>query len=92
MHFVTFYELVGDPSKERSQQLMALFEERGSGSGTVAHYVYADGGGGFVISDGSDMDELYADAVAYAEYLEFSTRPILAIEDAVPTIVEWMSS
>ena len=92
MHFVTHYELVGDPTKQRTQQLMALFQERGSGSGTVAQYVYADGGAGFVISDGSDLDQLHEDAVNYSDYLEFHTRPILAVDEAVPTIVEWMGS
>ena len=51
MLFVTHYELIGEPSKARTQELMALFGERGAGEGTLAHYVYADGGAGFVISD-----------------------------------------
>ncbi len=92
MLFVTHYEEVGEPSKERTQKLMALFGERGSGPGTLTHYVYADGGGGFVIADDSALDALYENAIQYAPYLKFTTRPILTIDDAVPTIVEWMSS
>jgi hypothetical protein len=92
MLFVTHYEEIGEPSKERTQELMALFSERGSGPGTVAHYFYADGGGGFVIADDSGLDALYEDAIQYSPYLKFNTRPILLVDDAVPTIVEWMSS
>ncbi len=92
MLYVTHYESVGEPSKERTQELMALFAERGSGPGTLAHYVYADGGGGLVIADDSALDALYGDAIQYSPYLEFSTRPILMVEDAIPTIVEWMSN
>ena len=92
MLFVTHYELIGEPSKARTQELMALFGERGAGEGTLAHYVYADAGAGFVISDGSGLDSLYEDAIQYSPYMKFTTQPILAIDEAVPTIAEWMSS
>jgi len=92
MLFVTHYELIGEPSKARTQELMALFGERGAGEGTLAHYVYADGGAGFVISDDSGLDSLYGDAIQYSPYMQFTTQPILTIDEAVPTIAEWMSS
>ncbi len=92
MLFVTHYELNGEPSKERTQELMALFAERGAGPGTLAHYVYADGGAGFVITDESGLEVAYETALAYAPYMQFTTRPILTIDEAVPTIAEWMSS
>jgi len=92
MLFVTHYELNGEPSKERTQELMALFTERGAGPGTLAHYVYADGGAGFVITDESGLEVAYETALAYAPYMQFTTRPILTIDEAVPTIAAWMSS
>ena len=92
MLFVTHYELIGEPSKGRTQELMALFGERGAGEGTLAHYVYADAGAGFVISDDSGLDSLYEDAIQYSPYMKFTTQPILTIDEAVPTIAEWMSS
>ena len=73
MLFVTHYELIGEPSKARTQELMALFGERGAGEGTLAHYVYADAGAGFVISDGSGLDSLYEDAIQYSPYMKFTT-------------------
>lgn len=92
MLFVTHYELVGERSKKKTQELMALFAERGTAPGTVAHYVYADGGAGFVIEDDSSMDRLYEDAINYGAYLQFTTQPIITIDEAVPTLVEWMNS
>ena len=91
MLFVTHYELIGERSKQRSQELMALFGELGTAPGTVAHYVYADGGAGFVIADESSLDTAYETAVNYSEYLKFTTRPIVTIDEAVPTIAKWMS-
>lgn len=92
MLFVTHYELTGERSKERTQELMALFAERGPGPGTLAHYVYADGGAGFVITDESGLEVAYETALAYAPYMQFTTRPILTLDEAVPTIAQWMSS
>ena len=92
MLFVTHYELIGERSKERTQELMALFAERGAGPGTLAHYVYADGGAGFVIADESGLEVAYETTLAYAPYMQFTTRPIITIDEAVPTIAEWMSS
>ena len=92
MLFVTHYELVGERSKERAQALMEVFGERGPGTGTLAHYVYADAGAGFVITDGSGLDEAYETALAYSEYMQFTTRPIITIDEAVPEIGKWLST
>jgi len=91
MLFVTHYQLIGERSKQRTTEVMTLFAERGAGPGTLAHYVYGDGGGGLVIADESGLARLYEDAVHYAPYMEFTTRPILPIDEAVPTIAAWMS-
>jgi len=92
MLFVTHYRWVGTRSKERSGELMALFGERGTATGTVAHYVYADGSGGFLIGDEASLAEGYANALAYSAYLEFETRPVITIDDAVPQIGAWLAS
>ena len=39
-----------------------------------------------------DYDVAYETALAYAPYMQFTNRPILTIDEAVPTIAEWMSS
>ena len=45
-----------------------------------------------MISDQSGLERLYEDAINYSPYMEFETRPLLTIEEAVPTIAGWMSS
>jgi hypothetical protein len=90
MHFVVNYTLTGERTKERSAELMSLFGERGSNASTIAHWVYADGGGGFLITDGTEMELLYQDALAYSTWMEFSATPIISIEEAVPQIAAWM--
>ena len=70
---------------------MSLFGERGAPPGKAAHYVDADGSGGFVIADESGLDRLYEDALFYSPYLEFETRPVLTIDDAVPEIGGWLA-
>ncbi len=92
MHYVVNYTLIGERSKERTAELMALFAIRGSNDSTIAHWVYADGGGGFLIANGTEMDLLYKDALAYSPWMELSATPIVNIEDAVPQIVEWLGS
>ena len=92
MHFVINYTLTGERTKERSAELMSLFGERGSNDSTIAHWVYADGGGGFLIADGTQMDLLYQDALAYSTWMELSATPIISIDEAVPHIAAWMSS
>lgn len=71
---------------------MALLAERGADPGAIAHYVYADGGAGFVIADESGMESVYETALAYTPYKPFTTSPVLTIDDALPTIAAWMSS
>ncbi|HSF85136.1 MAG TPA: hypothetical protein VLG28_05660 [Acidimicrobiia bacterium] len=53
MLFATHYQLTGERSRERVSELMAIFGQRGAASGTLHHFVYADGGGGIVIGDES---------------------------------------
>ena len=92
MQFVTFYTLTGKRTKKRSAKLLKLFGERGAVSGTSAHYVYADGGGGFLIGDDSTLEGLYEAAIAYSPWMELSTRPILPVEESVPISATWANS
>lgn len=91
MHYVVNYTLIGERTKENTAELMALFGERGSNESTVAHWVYADGGGGFLITDGTQLELLYEDTLAYGRWMELSSTPIISIEEAVPQILAWMN-
>lgn len=46
-----------------------------------------DGTGGFVIVDSDDPASLYQATLAYQEWLDMETTPIMTIEDAVPHIL-----
>ena len=85
------YTIIGERSKERTAELMKVFGERGDAPGTIAHYVRADGGGGFVIGDDPSSEQLYEVALAYSEWLDIETIPILRVEDAIPKITEYLA-
>lgn len=91
MHYVVTYTLTGERTKENTAELMALFGERGNNDSTIAHWVYADGGGGFLIVDATGMDILYKDAVAYGAWMDLSATPIISIDEAVPEIMAWLN-
>lgn len=92
MMYVTTYTLTGKRSKKRTAQLLELFGKRGASPGTVAHYVFADGGGGILIGTEEVLDRIYEDATHYAPWMDLSTRPILKVEDAVHISGAWASS
>jgi len=92
MYFVTTYTFTGKRTKKKTKKLLTLFGERGSSPGTVAHYVFADGGGGFLVNDESGLARLYEDALHYGPWMELSTRPIHSIEDSLPISGAWAMS
>ena len=88
MLFMTTYDIIGDRTSERTAALMQVFGDRGEVEGTQAHYVRADGGGGWVIQEINDATKAYEDSLAYAEWLDIETVPIITIDEAVPKILE----
>ncbi len=85
------YQLRPELKKDDVARLMELFAKRGPEEGTLAHYVKADSGGGFVIANQDDVQKIYAGVLAYSEYLDFTVTPLLSIEDAVGPITEYLS-
>ena len=86
MLYVTRYSIRGKRTKKRIGALMSAFAERGEIPGTVAHYTAVDGSGGVVIIESDDQAALYQATLAYQEWLEMDTTPVMAIEDAIPHI------
>jgi hypothetical protein len=87
MLYITRYSIRGERTKERIGALMSVFGERGEIPGTVAHYTAIDGTGGYVIVESDDQAALYQATLAYQEWLDLETTPIMAIEDAVPHLL-----
>jgi hypothetical protein len=87
MLFATRYKFKGDQSPESVKKLLAVFAERGPASGEVAHYVAADGRGGLIITESDDVGEAYENSLAYQQWMDLETTPVLTIDDAMPAIL-----
>jgi hypothetical protein len=86
MIFITTYKLKPHITKEETKQLMAVFATIGNAPGTQAHYVNADGGGGIAIAESDDPAEGYANLLNYQQWIDFESKVMLKIEDAIPLI------
>ena len=64
-----------------------MFAERGPADGQIAQYVFVDGSGGVIIAENDDMQTGYANTLAYQQWMDFKTTPILTIDDAMPAIL-----
>ncbi len=87
MLMATRYTFKGDQSPDSVKALLAVFAERGAAEGQIAHYVSADGRGGLIIADVQDQQAGYENALAYQQWMDFQTTPILTIDDAMPAIM-----
>ena len=88
MLFITTYKFSGTQTPEAASELMKRFGEVGPSPGEIAHYVFADGTGGVVVNETDDPKQIHSTALAYAQWLDFDTKVVLSIDDAVPGILE----
>ena len=88
MLYVTTYKVKPFMSKADTTELMAVFAEAGAAPGEIAHYVDTDGRGGFVISESDDPLPAYRNTLRYTQWLEFTSTPVVRVEDAVGPILE----
>jgi len=91
MIFMTHYKTKPHMTKEQTAELMGVFAEVGNAPGTLAHYLTADSSGGVVITESDDPTEGYANILNYAQWIEFETKVMLRVEDAVPLIAAYLS-
>lgn len=91
MIFITTYKVKPYLSNDETKELMGVFAEVGSAPGTQAHYVAADGSFGVVISESDDVAEGYRNQLNYSQWIEFETKAVLPVEDAVPLILDALS-
>ncbi len=90
MIFVSEYQLRPHMAKADVKSLMDIFGKRGAATGEIAHYVRADGSGGYTITEADDLNSAYADVLAYSEFMTFTVTPVLKIDDAVGPIFEYL--
>jgi hypothetical protein len=88
MIFMTTYRIKPYLSNKKTKQLLEVFAKEGPGPGTTAHYVAADGSHGVVIADTDDVAGAYRNLQNYTEWVEYDTKVMLTVEEAVPLIME----
>ena len=88
MLFLTTYKIKPYISNEEAKKLLEVFAEAGAGPGTTAHYVAADGSHGVVIADTDDLAGAYRNLQNYTQWVQYETRVMLPVEEAVPLIVD----
>ncbi len=88
MLLITTYKIKPYLSNEETKTLLEVFAKQGPGPGTTAHYVAADGSHGVVLSDTDDVAGLYANLQHYTQWVEYDSKVMLTVEQAVPLIME----
>ncbi len=91
MIFVTTYKVKPFLTKEETAELMGVFAANGPGPGTTAHYLAADGSHGMVISENDDIGGAYRNILNYTQWVEYDTKVMLDIDEAVPHIMDALS-
>lgn len=94
MLMVNIYRWRDDKHDSESiKQIMDAFGARGSSPDEIAHYIFGDGSGGVVITDGDDPGWGYRNALDFAEFMDMdATRsyPALTLADALPHVIDRM--
>ena len=88
---ITTYKLKPFLTKDETRELMNVFASVGAGPGTKAHYIAADGSHGLVITESDDLEAGYRNILNYTQWIEYDTTPVLAVEQAVPHIMDSLS-
>ncbi len=88
MLIVTTYKIKPYLSDAERKELLSVFARVGPAPGTTAHYVAADGSHGVVISDTDDVAAIYASLQNYTQWIEYDSKVMLTIEEAVPLIMQ----
>jgi hypothetical protein len=91
MLFITEYTLNPHMPKAEVGRLMDEFGKRGAADGEIAHYVKADGTGGYTVSENDELITGYADVLAYHEFMTLTITPVLKIDDATGPIMGYLS-
>ena len=91
MIFITTYKIKPFLSNDETRKLLSVFAKVGEGPGTTAHYVAADGSHGVVVAETDDVAGAYANLQNYTQWVEYDTKVVLKVEQAVPHIMDSLS-
>ncbi len=87
MIFITTYKIKPFLSKSETKELMGVFGRVGVGPDVTQHYVAADSSHGVVISESDDLETAFGNLQNYTQWVEYDTKAMLTIEQAVPHIM-----
>ena len=88
MLFMTTYKIKPYLTNDETKELLGVFAREGAAPGTTAHYVAADGSHGVVIAETDDIAGAYRNIQNYTQWVEYDTKVMLTVEEAVPLIME----
>jgi len=91
MILVTTYRFKPFLTKEETKEALDVFAKEGEGPGSQAHYVHSDGGGGLVISETDDIEGGYRNLLNYTQWVEYDTKVMLPVEQALPHLADAVS-
>jgi hypothetical protein len=90
--FITTYKIKPFLTDDETRKLLDAFAKEGAGPGAQAHYVAVDGSHGVVISDTDDVEGSYRNIQNYTQWVEYETKVMLTIEQALPQIQDALGS
>jgi len=76
--------------KDGVKEVLKRYGDLGDVTGMIAHYIFTDGTGGIVISDGDGAEQAYKTGLALGEFFDdVETRVVLPLEQALPIVMEF---
>jgi hypothetical protein len=85
---MTTYRLKPFMSHDERRELVALFVEHGTPGRDIGHYMAADNSYGVVITEMDDAAEGFRNILNYTEHVEYETKVMLTIDEAMALIGE----
>lgn len=84
-YFIMTYRYREGLRPEEYRELTKKFAEVGNGPSVIAHYSRLDGGGGVLVTKGTEVKDLEV-VLEYLPWVFFESFPVTTIEAAFPVI------
>ena len=91
MKYVMDYSFKPHMGKDDTARMMETFATVGEAPGRTQHLVRIDGQGGTVIGETDDLEAVFRSVLSYSEWVEFDISAVLAVDDAVPQIMDYLA-
>jgi hypothetical protein len=88
---MTTYRVKPFMSHDERRELVALFAEHGTPGRDIGHFIAADNSVGVVITEMDDPAEGFRNILNYTEHVEYETKLMLTIDEAMALIGEVIS-